>query len=150
MDEHSIKRDVHRFRLPQGWEDETIHTFRGPHDGDMQHYVILMIDDNVGIIDIGQYARRQLESQRLGEPPVEVIRQGERLLTPDLTVYECVSKWIPVDTRILYLRQYYALKNGCGYSFSCEFTKRSLATIGHEVDQLVAAVLEETEELDES
>ncbi|MFH1742430.1 MAG: hypothetical protein ABIH23_25785, partial [bacterium] len=52
-------------------------------------------------------------------------------------IYECVYKWIPVDGRIIFQKLIYMIVDDAGYTFSAAFTKKTIKTIGVEVEGII-------------
>ena len=52
-------------------------------------------------------------------------------------VYECVYKWFPTEGKAVFQKLLYMILDGVGYTFSANFTKRSLKTIAKQVEGII-------------
>jgi hypothetical protein len=129
--------DQFRLVLPDGWEDRTVHTFMGPDDSGVRHMLSVVVDRDCGGLELPQFARERINA--LTEPlqSYEVLKDEEKELPGGKTVHEFVYKWIPLDGRIIYQKVIYMIIDGIGYSFSANFSKKTIKTIGRQVDLIV-------------
>jgi len=123
--------------LPKEWEDETVYMFRGPLDGGVQHYLRLIIDHHPGKVSLEDYAADRTAAIKDNLGSIEVLKEEARELPNGRQIFEFVYKWIPSDDKIIFQKQVYMILDGIGYTFSCEFTKQTLKTIGVQVDGLI-------------
>ncbi len=132
----------HKFTLdlPDGWEDNTVFTFKGPHDSGVQHNLVLVVDKNVDSkMNPADYARQQLSNSRQFLPGFEMISEGAKTLASGREVYEVAYKYVPSDERVLYQKQVIMIVDGKGYIFTATFSKKTLKTIAVEVDGIIGS-----------
>jgi hypothetical protein len=133
--------------LPGGWEDNTVFTFKGPHDGGVQHNIVLVVDPKVEKdISLADYARQQMNNARQFLPGFEMINEGEKTFVSGRQAYEVVYKYVPSDERVLFQKQTFMIIEGKGYIFTATFSKVTLKTIANEVDQIIATFVPASEE----
>ena len=126
--------------LPDDWENQTIYTFKGPDDGDTQHFMTLVLDREAGEADLEEYAEEQIDSVMGTLQGAEVLKQATKMLPNGEQAYECVIKWIPVDGTRIFRKQQFVIRDGVAYVFAANFTKKTLKTIGRQMDEIVASL----------
>ena len=126
-----------RIDLPDGWEDRTVYLYMGPDDSGIQHNLQLVIDPDVSNADLSEYAHDRFDSLASSLQGAEVLKQEEKILPSGRRVFECVYKWVPVDGQILFNKVIYMIIEKSGYTFSANFSKKTIKTIGVEVDRII-------------
>ena len=58
----SKHNNLFKIELPDGWEDNTVHTFRGPDDSGVEHMVTLVVDPDAGDVTLEEYARDRIDT----------------------------------------------------------------------------------------
>jgi hypothetical protein len=125
--------------LPSGWEDQTVHIFMGPDDSGVQHMVQLIIDPDTGGIELEEYARNRIEAALEALQGAEVLKDEEKNLESGRLVHECVFKWIPTDDQIIFRKTIFMIIDGAGYTFGGNFSKKTLKTIGVEMERMIGS-----------
>ncbi len=126
--------------LPDEWSDTTVFTFQGPHDSGVQHNLVLVIDPEVEKkMDVATYAKMQLDQSKTVLPGFEMINEKEKTTHHDIPAYEIVYKYIPTDELVIFQKQVFIINKGKAYSFTASFSKKTLKTIAHEVDEMIAS-----------
>ena len=135
----AVEQNQNRFRiaLPSGWEDQTVYTFKGPDDSGVQHNLVLIIDDEAGGIDQRAYAKSRLESIKDTLSGFELMGERERILKSGKTAYEIVYKWLPSPDKTLIQKQVFTIIAGKAYNFTSSFSKKTIHTIGMQVDEII-------------
>jgi hypothetical protein len=127
--------------LPEGWKETTIFTFEGPHDSGVQHNLVLVVERDIprkaGLVE---WAQGMLGASKAALPGFEMISEKEIRLSGDLPCYEIVYRYTPSDERVLFQKQYYVILDKKGFIFSSTFSKKTLNTLAHEVDRIVAGL----------
>jgi hypothetical protein len=123
--------------LPSGWEDETIYTYKGPDDSGVQHRITLVIDRATDAAAVEEFARLRIATIMATLQGAEILKEEPKELASGIPAYECVYKWIPVGSDALFVRNVYLLAGGAGYTFSGTFSKKTLKTIGVEMDRII-------------
>ena len=127
--------------FPEGWEDQTIYTFKGPEDSGVHHMLTLVIDRSAGDAELSEYARERIENTMNTLQGAEILKDEEKSLSNGDRIYECVYKWIPSEDNVIIQKQVFAIKNGNGYTFTSNFSKKTIKTIGVEVDRIISSIL---------
>jgi hypothetical protein len=123
--------------LPDSWSDRTAHLFQGPDDSGVQHNLQLVIEPDTDAADAAEYGRDRFDSLMESIQGATVLKQEEKTLSDGRTVYECVYKWIPVDSQVMFNKVVYMIVDGAGYTFTANFSKKTIKTIGVEVDRII-------------
>lgn len=123
--------------LPDGWEDRTVYSYMGPDDSGVQHILTLTIDRQAGGTTLKEYARDRIDQVVNSLQSLEILKEEEKTLPNGNSAYECVYKWIPVKDKIIFQKLVYMILDGVGYTFSANFSKKTIKTIGAEVDQII-------------
>jgi hypothetical protein len=126
-----------QLKLPDGWEDQTIYTYKGPDDSGVQHMVTLVVDPYPNAIAVEQFARPRIDTIMATLQGAEILKEDPRQLASGLPAYECVYKWVPSGADARFVKTVYILVEGVGYVFSGNFSKKTIKTIGTEMDQMV-------------
>jgi len=126
-----------RVDLPDGWEDRTVHLFMGPDDSGVQHMMQLIVDPDTGGVDLAEYARNRIDAVMESLQGAEILKEEEKILDNGRTIYECVYKWMPTDDEIIFRKNVFMIIDGAGYTFAGNFSKKTLKTIGVEMDRII-------------
>lgn len=126
-----------RITLPSGWEDRTVYTYKGPDDSGVQHNLVLIIDNEAGGIDLRTYAKLRLDSIRETLTGFELLGEREKDLKSGNRAYEIVYKWQPSADKTLVQKQVFTIIGGKAYNFTSSFSKKTLQTIGVQVDDII-------------
>ena len=103
-------KDSHfRISLPSGWEDQTIYTYKGPDDSGVQHNLVLIIDSEVGGVDLGTYAKLRLDSIKDTLTGFELMGEREKTLKSGNKAFELVYKWSPSADKTLVQKQVFQI-----------------------------------------
>lgn len=129
--------DQFRIELPDGWDDRTVHIFMGPDENGVQHMLNLVIDRETGGVDLYEYARERIDQIMLTMQSVEILKDEERTLADGTPAYECVYKWIPPGDKPIFRKVIYLMRDGVGYTFTGTFSKKTIKTIGVEVEGMI-------------
>lgn len=130
-------RSLFNISLADGWEEQSIYTFKGPDEGGVQHNLLLNIDQDISGIDLTEYVEQKIEGLKDGLQGMEIVNQGEKQLKSGIPAYEVVFEWVPAPETILFQKQVYLVVDNKGYTFTASFSKKTLKTIGNEVDAMI-------------
>jgi hypothetical protein len=130
---------INHFHLsfPDGWEDRTVHCFMGPEEGGVQHMLNLTVDRQVDTDDVAEYARDRIDQVVETMPAGEILKEEEKTLANGTPVYEALCKWVPPNGQVTFQKLVYMIRDGVAYTFSAGFSKKTLKTIGAEVDRII-------------
>jgi hypothetical protein len=134
--------------LPESWEDKTIYTFMGPDDSGVQHILTLVIDDDTESMDLEEFARERIDVIVDSMSAITVLKDEPKELASGKTVHEFVYKWVPTDDNIIFQKLVYLLIDGVGYTFSCNYSKKTIKTIGLEVEKIIDSFIPAGMEMD--
>jgi len=123
--------------FPDGWEDQTVYTFKGPDDSGIQHNLVLIIDNEMGGVNLSTYAKLRLDSIKGTLPGFELLGEREKELKSGYPAYEIVYKWTPSDDKTLFQKQVFTIIEGKAYNFTSSFSKKTIKTIGVQVDEII-------------
>ena len=137
----NIMTDRLAFKLPDGWQDETIYRFKGPDDGDTQHVVSLVVDRHAGDVSLEQYARDRIDMTLLTLQPSEALKDETTTLGDGQSAYEAIIKWVPVDGEVIFRKMIFVVHNGVGYYLSGNFTKKTIKTVALDMNRLMVNIL---------
>jgi hypothetical protein len=125
--------------FPDSWKETTVYTFEGPHDSGVQHNLVLVIDTNVPEkMGLKEYAKMQFGNNKEVLPGFALVNETEQRLPNGLQAYEILYKYAPTDDQVLFQKQVYMIIEEKGYIFTSTFSKKTLQTVGVEVDQIIA------------
>jgi len=123
--------------LPDGWEDQTLYTFKGPDDSGVQHNLVLIIDNNLDGVDLNTYAKLRLDSIKDTLSGFELMGEREKDLKSGNRAYEIVYKWSPGADKTLVQKQVFTIIGDKAYNFTSSFSKKTIQTIGVQVDEII-------------
>jgi hypothetical protein len=113
----------------------------GPDDSGVQHMLTLVIDPSAGDANLSEYARERIDNTLNSLQGAEILKEEEKSLSNGHEVFECVYKWMPAEDTVIFRKQVFAIKDGSGYTFSSNFSKKTIKTIGVEVDQIINSII---------
>lgn len=130
-----------RFKIefPDGWEDQTIHYFMGPDESGLQHTLSLQVDTQPNTDELEEYARERLDQVLESMPGAEVLKEEETQLPNGAPMYEVVYKWAPSEDKVVFHKLVFVQHGKTMYNFNGTFTKKTIKTLGVEVDRMIQA-----------
>jgi hypothetical protein len=126
-----------QINLPDGWEDQTMYTYKGPDDSGVQHNLVLIIDNELEGVDLDTYAKLRLASIKDTLPGFELMGEREKSLKSGNKAYEIVYKWSPGADKTLVQKQVFTIIGDMAYNFTSSFSKKTIQTIGVQVDEII-------------
>jgi hypothetical protein len=123
--------------LPDGWENQTVYTYMGPDDSGVQHILTLVVDDKVEGYSLSDFAGQRIDTVKDTMQSITVLKDEPKELPSGRVVHEFVYKWIPTDDKIIFQKVVYLMLDDIGYTFSCNFSKKTIKTIGLQVDKII-------------
>lgn len=138
-----------KFDLPSEWEDQTVYYFKGPRVADVDHQVIVTLDRNLQHDNIESFARQKTDPIVQNLTGFEVIKDEEVTIDGGNPVYEFVAKWIPSEEITMIKAYIFVFYDNIGFSFSCDFSKKSHKILARQFREIVERILPGTyEEID--
>jgi hypothetical protein len=125
--------------LPEGWEDQTVHTYLGPDDSGVTHMLTVTVSPKVETDDVSEFARERIDLAMNALQGAAILKDEPIALADGRPAHECIVKWIPTDGTIIFRKMVFLLQDGRGYSFAANFSKKTIKTIGTVVDQMIAS-----------
>ena len=132
--------------IPPGWLDQTVYTYKGPDDSGIQHNLVLMIDSESQPGDLLVYAKQRIQTLTQTLSGFELLNEQPKKLKSGFDVYEVIYKWIPTEGKVIFQKQVYLIANGIVYNFTASFSKKTIKTIGTDVDAIIESFKPETPE----
>ncbi|NMC43351.1 MAG: DUF1795 domain-containing protein [candidate division Zixibacteria bacterium] len=138
----SMSRTNSRFTitLPDGWEDQTVHTYMGPDDSGVKHILTVTVSPKVETGDVSEFARERIDMAVNGMQGATILKDEPVELADGRGAHECIIKWIPTDGNVIFRKMVFLLQDGKGYSFAANFSKKTIKTIGTEVGQMILSL----------
>jgi hypothetical protein len=132
--------NLFRIALPEEWEDRTVFTYFGPMDSGVQHNLVITVDPNPKEKkDLAQYVRSQIGQNESNFPGFTMIAEREKEIPSGLPAYEIVYKYCPVEGKVIFQKQVFILAEEKGYILTASFSKKTMKTIAHVVDEIIAS-----------
>ncbi len=135
-----------RFDLPKGWQDQTVYYFIGPEIDGTGHQMILTLDRNLQQEEIGSFARKKTGPIVSSLGGLEVMKDEEVTLEGGNPAYEFVCKWVPSDQMTVIKMFVFVFYDDIGFSFSCDFSRKSYKMLGSQFRKIVEDLLPGTYE----
>ncbi len=130
-----------KFDLPSGWSSQTVYYFRGPKEDDNDHQIIMTINPKPQHDSVESFAKESIRIIERSLDGTETLKNEEVTGDGVHPVWEFVYKWIPSD-EITFMQKYvFVLAGGLGFTFTCQFTKKSYKTVGLQLKDVIDAVL---------
>lgn len=126
--------------LPEGWEDQTVHTYMGPDDSGVKHMLTVTVNPSVETNDVSEFARERIDMAMNTLQGAEILKDEPKELADGRGAHECIIKWIPTDGNVIFRKMIFLLSDGKGYSFAANFSKKTIKTIGTVVDQMIVSL----------
>jgi hypothetical protein len=125
--------------LPKGWKDTTVYTYQGPDDSGVQHNITLVVDRKPAAPDLKTYAAERRSQLLATLQGIDILKEEERTMESGYPAYELVYKWIPVEGTVVYQKVLFMLVGRVVCTFSGNFSKKTIKTIGVEFDRIAAS-----------
>jgi hypothetical protein len=132
--------NLFRLVLPEEWEDRTVFTYFGPMDSGVQHNLTITVDPKPKEKkDLASYVRSQIHNNESEFPGFTMIAEREKELPSGIPAYEIVYKFCPTEGKVIFQKQIFILTEGKGYILTASFSKKTMKTISHVVDEMIAS-----------
>ena len=66
--------------LPEGWEDQSVFTFKGPDVDNVAHFLTLLVDRRAGDAELDEYAEEHIDMELEALPGMTVLSSGVKTL----------------------------------------------------------------------
>jgi hypothetical protein len=125
--------------LPDGWKETTVYTYQGPDDSGVQHNITLVVDREPAAPDLKTYAAERRSQLLATLQGIDILKEEERTMESGYPAYELVYKWIPVEGSVVYQKVLFMLVGRVVCTFSGNFSKKTVKTIGVEFDRIASS-----------
>lgn len=125
--------------LPERWKDTTVYTYQGPDDSGVQHNMSLVVDRETAAPDLGTYVAERRANLLSTLQGIDILKEEEKTLESGLPARELVYKWIPVEGTVVYQKMLFVLVGRVVCTFSGNFSKKTVKTIGVEFDRIASS-----------
>lgn len=119
------------------WKDKTMYTIAGPVSDEMQHNILITMDDDSEFDNVYDYAEWQIESLESSLPSCLLLKRGDKTLDCGIKAYEAVFRWLPTDEKKIYQQQIYVMHNKIGYTLTASFSKVTKRIYGPMVQRMM-------------
>ncbi len=137
----SISENRFKFDLPGEWKDQTVYYFRGPNIDGTDHQIILTLNRNLQHEQIEPFAREKTNPIVENLDGLEVLKDEEITLENGNPAYEFICKWIPGDDLTMIKAYIFIFHDNIGFSFNCDFSKKSYKMLGGQFRNIVERIL---------
>ena len=127
--------------LPKGWADQSVFTFQGPDEDGVPHFLTLFVDRTAGDAELEEYAEEHIDMELENVPGTTVLNGGVKTLPGEKQIYQVTYKIVTQDGQTVIRRQVFAVEDEIAFTFSINFTKRSVKLVGSQVDQIVQSFM---------
>ena len=125
--------------LPARWKETTVYTYQGPDDSGVQHNITLVVDREPAAPDLATYAAERRSQLLATLQGIDILKEEERTMESGYPAYELVYKWIPVEGTVVYQKVLFMLVGRVVCTFSGNFSKKTIKTIGVEFDRIASS-----------
>lgn len=129
-----------RLKLPDGWEDRTVHSLVGPEDGGEQTTLLINIEPKPESTALEEYASLRMAQARSTLPGMEVESEGEVTLPSGRKCLGLVCHWSHPDGRVLIRRHFYLMIDGTGYTCWVDLSKRANKMLVPQITSIVDTI----------
>lgn len=123
--------------LYDDWQDKTVFTITGPVTDGIQHNITIMIDHDVEVDNLQDFADWNVGTLENELKGCRVLKQGEINLNNGIPAYKVVYVWYPTEELRIYQEQILVLVNKTGYKLTASFTKKTRKTLGPQVERMM-------------
>jgi len=122
--------------LPDGWQDQTAYSIAGPEAFGRAHIITIIVDRNPGTHEVSEFAKGRTASmaEEMGHP--DILKDEPMTMPRGAEGYEFVFRWMPSEGIRIYRRYLFRIIDDVGYTLQCDFSKRTLKTLGLEMLQI--------------
>ena len=127
-----------KLTLPDEWKETTVYTFEGPLDNGLQHSLVFTILPGLQKnITIATYAKLQTEESAGKLPGFKLIYEKPVSFFDTIPGFEICYSYRATDEMKFMQMQWYFTGKDKVYLFTGTFTKKTIKTIGKEVESIV-------------
>jgi hypothetical protein len=135
--EYTIYNNRFVLKVPSDWEDRSYYRFEGPIEDGVKHNIIVIIENNVEVPSLQQYAELNMKAVETELQGYQELKRGPVTLDNQVSAYELVYKWTPVEDRQVYQRVIYILINKTGYVLTSTYSKKTWKILGSAINKIL-------------
>jgi hypothetical protein len=122
---------------PPGWEDKTLYTITGPVEDEVQHNIIILVDQEVPFNSVMEYGEAQVMALEQTLKGCRMLKKGAFQMRDGTQAYRVIYRWEPAENRRMYQDQIYLLVGKTGYKLTATFSKKTRKTLGPLVERIM-------------
>lgn len=122
---------------PEGWNQNTVHLILGPVADNIQHSIIVTVDEDLDCKRLEDYAQMQvnaLEQQLIG---YRLLKREDISLLDGTPAHKIVFRWDPTDQFPIYQEQIYIFSDGMGYKITASFSRKTRKVYGRDIEKIM-------------
>jgi hypothetical protein len=123
--------------LPDGWTDKTVFSLAGPVSDGLQHNVTITVGQDVPFTSVREFAEWQIASAEQELRSCRLLKKGSIKLANGMAAYQAIFCWFPTETLKVYQEQVFVLSDGCAYTLTATFSRKSRKTLGPHVERMM-------------
>ena len=123
--------------LPAKWTNQTSYLLMGPQDTGAPVAMAVTLDRQIQDDDLESFARIRIDMLSESMGGFETVKEGIAELPSGREAYEIVYKWIPSEDTVVFRKYVYLIMDDVGFTFTGDFTKKTLKTVGVEMMQII-------------
>ena len=119
------------------WQDKTIYTLAGPVVDSIQHNLLITVGENVPFANVRELAEWQINAMEQELKSCKLLKKGSIALANGLPAFQAIFAWFPTDGLKVYQEQIFVLAEGCAYTLTATFSKKTRKTLGPQVERMM-------------
>jgi hypothetical protein len=123
--------------LLEDWSDKTLYTLAGPVTDGLQHNVIISVGQEVPFASVREFAEWQIGTTERELKGCKLLKKGPVALASGMSAYQAIFAWFPTESMKVYQEQIFVLSDGCAYTLTATFSKKSRKTLGPQVERMM-------------
>lgn len=123
--------------LPEGWTDKTLFVLAGPVSDGLQHNVTITVAQDLPFTSVREFAEWQIASAQQELKSCRLLKKGSMMLANSTPAYQAIFCWFPTETLKVYQEQLFVLSDGCAYTLTATFSKKTRKTLGPQVERMM-------------
>ncbi len=123
--------------LSEGWSDKTLYILAGPVTDGLQHNVTITVGEELPYSSVREYAEWQITTTEQELKGCRLLKKGTVSLANGMPAYKAIFSWFPIDGLKVYQEQIFVLADGCAYTLTATFSKKSRKTLGPQVERMM-------------
>ena len=139
--EYTLLNNKFSIKFPPEWQDRSYYRFEGPVEDGIQHTIIVLIENDVDVPGLDQYAELNIKAVENELQGYQELKRGPVSLDSRVPAYELVYKWSPAEGRQVYQRVIYILTNKTGYVLTATFSKKTWKMLGPEINKILMSFM---------